>query len=329
MPRTLFVGLHRRRATDAGYSRMHTQTLDSYRHEHAFGSEERRRAESRTTLVVALTSTMMVVEIVAGLAFQSMALLADGWHMASHAAALSVAVFAYRFARKNVRNPHYSFGTGKVGALGGFASAIALVVIALLMLGESALRFATPVAILFDQAIPVAVIGLVVNLVCAFLLREEEGNEHDGHRDHNLRGAYLHVLADALTSLLAIAALVMGKFMGWVWMDPAIGIVGSLVIARWSYGLLRDTSGVLLDAEISEKRRERVRSLIEGDADNRVADLHLWRIGPRHLSAIVSVVTHDPKEPAHYRGLLEGEHDLAHVTVEVHHCPGEACVSAK
>jgi cation diffusion facilitator family transporter len=302
---------------------MHTQTLESYRHDHAFGSDERSRAERRTASVVALTSTMMVVEIVAGLAFQSMALLADGWHMASHAAALSVAVFAYRYARKNARNPRYSFGTGKVGALGGFASAIALAVIAILMLGESALRLASPVTIHFDQAIPVAVVGLLVNIVCAFLLREEQ--EHHDHRDHNLRGAYLHVLADALTSVLAIGALVTGKFMGWVWMDPAIGIVGSLVISRWSYGLLRDTSGVLLDAEISEGKRERIRALIEAHADNRVADLHLWRIGPRHLSAIVAIVTHNPMEPAHYRRLLSEEQDLAHVTVEVHRCPGDTC----
>jgi cation diffusion facilitator family transporter len=303
---------------------MHAHTLGAHQHEHAFGTEERSGAERRTVVVVALTAAMMVVEIVAGLVFRSMALLADGWHMASHAAALSVAVFAYRYARSNARNERYSFGTGKVGALGGFASAVALAVIAILVLGESALRFASPAAIRFDQAIPVAVVGLVVNLVCALLLREEEHDHHE-HRDHNLRGAYLHVIADALTSVLAIGALVTGKLMGWAWTDPAIGIVGSLVIAKWSYGLLRDSSRVLLDAEASPEKRERVRRLVEGDGDDRVADLHLWRVGPRHFAAILSVVTRDPRDPAHYRELLAGEPDLAHVTVEVVPCRGESC----
>jgi cation diffusion facilitator family transporter len=306
---------------------MPTHTLDSHRHEHGFGAEGSRRAERRTTVVVALTATMMAVEIAAGLTYRSMALLADGWHMASHAAALSVAVFAYRFARRNARSSRFSFGTGKVGALGGFASAVALAVIALLMLGESAMRLVWPVEIRFDQAIPVAVVGLLVNLACAWLLRDDD-HGHEGHHDHNLRGAYLHVLADALTSCLAIAALVTGKVLGWTWTDPAIGVVGSLVVARWSYGLLRDTSAVLLDAEVGEDRRARVRALVEAGSGDRVSDLHLWRVGPHHLAAIVAVVTHDPKEPDHYRRLLASEADLAHVTVEVIPCPEEPCAGA-
>jgi cation diffusion facilitator family transporter len=336
---------------------MHTGTLDVHRHDHAFGIDERAGAERRTSYVVLLTAAMMVVEIAAGTAFQSMALLADGWHMATHAAALSVAVFAYRYARRHAHDARYTFGTGKVGALGGFASAVALAVIALFMLAESALRVASPVTIRFDEALPVAVLGLVVNLVCAFLLREraptagteppsgglagrvhvhphvhahghahphDHGPDH-GHTDHNLRGAYLHVLADALTSVLAIAALLAGRQMGWVWMDPAIGIVGSLVIARWSLTLLRDTSRVLLDAEVATAERDEIRALVEADADNRVADLHVWRVGPRHLAAIVSLVTHTPREPSHYKRLLAADPDLAHVTVEVHRCPDETC----
>ena len=289
---------------------MHVHTIDRWRHHHAFGTSEHRPNERRTWWVIGLTAVMMVVEIVAGLVFGSMALLADGWHMGTHAAALGITVFAYVYARRHADDPRYSFGTGKVGALGGFASAVGLAVVALLVLVESLLRVASPVAIRFEEAIAVAVIGLIVNLASAFILRDDHA--HDGgdrkhhdhhHRDHNLRGAYLHVLADALTSVLAIVALLAGKRLGWVWMDPAMGVVGSLVIARWSYGLLRDSSGVLLDAEIPVGRREAIRATVEADADNRVVDLHVWRVGPRHLAAIVSVVSHVPREPDHYKAL--------------------------
>ncbi len=182
-------------------------------------------------------------------------------------------------------------------------------------------------AIRFDEAIAVAVVGLAVNLLSAFILRDHhdhsEAGDHRHHHDHNLRGAYLHVLADALTSVLAIVALTAGKHLGWVWMDPAMGIVGSLVIARWSYGLLRDTSGVLLDAEVPAERRDDIRAAIEADADNRVADLHIWRVGPRHLAAVISVVTHQPRAPEHYKVLLREHGDLVHITVEVHRCAAE------
>ncbi len=311
---------------------MHVHTLDHWRHPHAFGAGERRAAERRTWWVIALTSTMMVVEIAAGMAFGSMALLADGWHMSTHAAALGVTVFAYGYARRHAADPRYSFGTGKVGALGGFASAVGLAVVAVLVFGESAARVVSPVGIRFDEAIAVAAIGLAVNLASAFVLRDrgehggEDGHAHR-HRDHNLRGAYLHVTADALTSVLAIVALVTGKHLGWTWMDPVMGIVGSLVIARWSYGLLRDTGRVLLDAEVPSARRDAVRAAIEADADNRVADLHIWRVGPQHLAAIVSVVTHRPRAPEHYKDLLRGDADLVHLTVEVHGCAGDPCVS--
>ncbi len=346
-------------ATSVGFGyrlAMHLESLERWKHPHAYGAEAH-EGERRTRWVVAITLAMMVGEIVAGTVFGSMALLADGWHMGTHAAALGVAVFAYAYARRHAGDPRYSFGTGKVGALGGFASAVGLAVVALLVLGESVTRLTAPVTIRFDQAIAVAVLGLVVNLGCAFLLREghpqhahgdhdDHGghddpgdHDHDGaeapdeaagahhghgvHHDHNLRAAYLHVLADALTSVLAIVALMAGRSLGWTWMDPVMGIVGSVVIARWSWGLLGDTSRVLLDGEIEEARRRSLVAAIERHDDDRVADLHVWRVGPRHLAAIVSVVTHSPRDPSHYRALLGAFPDLVHVTVEVNGCdPG-------
>jgi cation diffusion facilitator family transporter len=342
---------------------MHLESVERWQHQHAFVGQEPARAERRTRWVVGLTLGMMVAEIAAGMVFRSMALLADGWHMGTHAAALAVAAFAYAYARKHASDPRYTFGTGKVGALGGFASAVGLAVIALLVLAESAVRLASPVAIRFDEAIFVACVGLAVNLFCAFLLRDDEhghrhgdgghdddhdhehdGHDHDhhhdrargehehharahGHRDHNLRAAYLHVLADAMTSVFAIVALLAGKTLGWSFMDPVMGIVGSIVIARWSYGLLRDTAAVLLDAEVSAGRREQIRAAIQEGTD-RVADLHVWRVGPRHLGAIVSVVTDDPLPPAAYKHRLARFADLAHVTVEVHRCDGPSARGA-
>jgi len=312
--------------------------LAPWRHGHTFETDRPTEGERRTRWVVAITLVMMAAEIAAGLAFGSMALLADGWHMGTHAAALGVAVFAYVYARSHAADPRYSFGTGKVGALGGFASAVGLAVVALLVLTESAARLASPVGIRFDEAIAVAFTGLAVNLLSAWLLRGEHGHanpdpdpdpdrdHHHGHdhhhgRDHNLRAAYLHVLADALTSVLAIVALLTGKTLGWTWMDPVMGIVGAIVIARWSLGLLRDTSAVLLDAEVGSAQREAIRAAVETSAD-RVADLHVWRVGPRRLAAIVSVVSPAPRPPAEYAARLRRFEHLAHVTVEVHRREG-------
>ena len=300
---------------------MDEASLDRWRHEHTFGTDERVPGERRARLVIALTSVTMVVEIAAGTAFGSMALLADGWHMASHAAALSVTALAYWFARRHARSERFSFGTGKVGALGGFAGAVALAVVALLVLVESTERLLVPVEIQFDQAIGVAAAGLVVNLVSAFLLREDHDHDHvdatHRHRDHNLKAAYLHVLADALTSVFALAALVTGKFLAWTWMDPLMGVVGSIVISRWSYGLIRDTSRVLLDAEVDQVERKAIRALVEAEPDTHVVDLHVWRVGPRHFAAIVVVVAREAKPPDHYRNLLRSRPDLVHVTAEV------------
>jgi cation diffusion facilitator family transporter len=318
--------------------------LSRWQHEHAFGVDGQGHGERRTRWVVGVTLAMMVAEIAAGTLSGSMALLADGWHMGTHAAALGVTLFAYMYARKHARDPRYSFGTGKVGALGGFASAVGLAVVALLVLVESARRLASPVAIRFDEAIGVAFIGLAVNLGCAWLLRDHEhGHEHEPehhheddhdeddhddhraiHHDHNLRSAYLHVLADALTSVCAIVALFGGLLLGWTWLDPMMGIAGSLVIARWSFGLLRDTSAVLLDAEISPGRRAAIRTAVEAvDPHGRVADLHVWRVGRRHLAAIVSVVSGAPRPASEYKAALGRFGDLAHLTVEVHDLEGE------
>jgi len=263
---------------------------------------------------------MMIVEIVCGLLFGSMALLADGWHMASHAAALGITALGYLFARRHASDPRYCFGTGKIGELAGYSSALLLAVIALIMAYESVKRLLLPVAISFDEAIAVAVLGLIVNIISALLLKGEHLEEyhHSSHdADHNIRAAYLHVLADALTSLLAIVALSAGRFLRWVWMDPVMGIVGAIVIARWSYNLVRDTGRILLDMNTNRSLSDDVRRLVESDADNQIADLHVWRVGPGHFAAIVSVLTSRPQPPVYYKGLLKSFKQLCHVTVEI------------
>jgi len=292
-------------------------------HEHVFLGDNHDRNARRTWLVIALTATMMVVEITAGSLFGSMALTADGWHMSTHAAAMLIAALAYLYARRNARNPRFTFGTGKLGDLAGFASAVVLALIALLIGWESLIRFYSPVAINFSQAIFVAVIGLAVNLLSAWLLRDDHEHHHGHSHDHahpgdnNLRAAYLHVLADALTSVLAIAALVLGSLYGWNWMDPAMGIVGGLVIARWSWGLIRDAGGVLLDyVPADEDLPKEIREAIEGEADQ-ITDLHVWQLGPGHQGAIVSIRSTAPQEPAAYRNKLAHIHDLSHVTIEI------------
>lgn len=295
-------------------------------HEHAFLGPNHARNERRTWIVIAITTATMVLEIAAGHAFGSMALVADGWHMATHAGAMLIAALAYVFARRHVRNPRFTFGTGKLGDLAGFASAVALALVALLIAAESAERLVSPVSIGFGQALVVAVIGLLVNLVCAWLLRDDHGHshghDHAGHdhhagHDNNLRAAYLHVLADALTSLMAIAALLLGMVYGWYWMDPAMGIVGGLVIARWSWGLIRDTGGVLLDYQPQDRRlSQQIRDAIETGSD-RITDLHVWQLGPGHHSAIVAIRSAAPQPPAAYKARLAGLPGLSHLTVEV------------
>ncbi|HEX6829333.1 MAG TPA: CDF family Co(II)/Ni(II) efflux transporter DmeF [Burkholderiales bacterium] len=312
---------------------MHVHTIEQLRHSHDFAISHE-QAERSTTRVMILTAAMMVVEVVAGAAFGSMALLADGWHMATHVAAFAIALFAYRYARSHADNPRFTFGTGKVSVLGGFASAVALAVVALVMTLESAWRLLEPQAIHFNQAIGVAAAGLAVNLASGWMLgggaHHDHGHEHhhDHHHDHNLRAAYLHVLADALTSVFAIVALLAGKLFGWVWLDPVMGLVGAAVITRWSWGLTRETSRILLDGGADAGTRDAIRAAIEGSDDNRVADLHVWFVGPRDLSAAVSVVTHRPLAPERYKELLRDIPGLSHVLVEVNPCVDEACAGA-
>lgn len=300
---------------------MHTRTLERWQHRHDFGQDRRRPGEPRTLVVILITGTMMVVEIAAGLLFGSMALLADGLHMASHATALTITLFAYIYARRHAHDVHFSFGAGKANALGGFTGAVLLAFFALTMAWESVRRIAHPVDIAFNQAIVVAVLGLAVNGICALILGHRHDEREERHHDHNLQSAYLHVMADALTSLLAIFALVAGKYFGLAWMDPIVGVVGALLVTRWSAGLLRSTTAVLLDRQAPEGIRRVVRDAIEAQGDCRIADLHVWSIGPGIYAVALSLVTSVPQAPDFYKSLLPGGVGLVHVTVEVHECP--------
>jgi cation diffusion facilitator family transporter len=321
---------------------MHEDNLHLWQHSHAFGQDVRRPGEVRTLIVIGITAVMMVVEITAGVAFGSMALLADGLHMASHTAALTINAFAYIYARRHAHNQDFSFGTGKVNTLGGYTGAVLLACFALLMVWESVARLAAPVPIAFNQAIFVAVLGLIVNGASVLILghhhhpddaedlpEQFEAHAHyhdhtDGHRhDHNLVAAYLHVLADALTSLLAIFALLAAKYFGFIWADPLMGIVGAILVGKWSLGLLHSTSTVLLDREGPDDMRRVIQEHIEAEDDNRVVDLHVWAVGPNIYSVIVSIVTHDPKPAEHYKALIPPGMGVMHVVVEVHTCDGQ------
>ena len=319
---------------------MHSDSLAPWQKHHRFLAKGHGKNARRTKAVLGLTVVMMVGEITAGSLFGSMALLADGWHMASHAAALGIAVFAYAYAHRHAENNIYTFGTGKVGDLAAFSSAMLLLAIAGLMVIESLQRLIAPVDIAFNEAIFVAALGLAVNVVSAWILKDEEhGHDHADdhghshahespdahhhHQDHNMRAAYVHVVADAATSVLAIAALVAGLFWGLTWLDAVIGIVGAAIIAQWAWSLMARAGRILLDAAPSGDTTEAVRKAIEAEPDNRVADLHVWRVGPGHLAAVVTVVTHHARTPAHYKSLLAGIDCLSHVTVEVERCCDE------
>ncbi len=321
---------------------MHSHNLDKWTHAHNFQIQDR-ASERRVLWVVVLTLFTMAAEICSGILFGSMALLADGWHMGTHAAALGITALAYHFARKHAQDRRFTFGTGKIGVLGGYSSAIILAVVALLMAVESLQRIFHPQSIRFNEALMVAVLGLVVNLASALMLQKPQHQEgphatdeahehhhdhhhHHGGHDHNMRSAYMHVIADALTSLLAITALIAGKMWHWVWMDAMMGIVGSVIIGYWARGLLRDTASILLDRVNDQQTIERIYALIESDADNRIADLHIWNIGSNQMAAIVSIVTHFPRQPDYYKQLLTPIEEMAHITVEVTDCHTEPCI---
>ncbi len=307
---------------------MHEHTVKRWEHDHDFTTKNS-RGERRTQFVLVITAITMVAEIVAGSVYGSMALLADGWHMGTHVAAFVISIFAYRYTRRYADSPVYTFGTGKVNVLGGFASAVALAVVALVMVTESLQRVINPQAIHFNEAIAVAILGLMVNVVSAFLLRG--GHDHatspdsDHHHDHNLTAAYVHVLADALTSLLAIIALFSGKFLGWNQLDPIMGIVGAVIITRWSFGLITQTAPILLDASIGNEKQDRIREAVEQDSDTKISDLHVWKVGANHYAAIISLVTHFPKKAEHYKKLVSEFSELSHLTIEVNECREEFC----
>lgn len=316
--------------------------LEQLKHDHDFAPHNH-RGETRTLYVVALTAVTMVVEIVAGAVYGSMALQADGWHMGTHVAAFMITLFAYQYARRNSDNPAYSFGTGKVNVLGGFASAVGLAVVALVMVVESCQRLLGEPEIHFNQAIAVAAFGLVVNVISAFLLQDDHhhghshghGHDHDHHHhstkdhhhshheddppeDQNLHAAYLHVLADALTSVLAIVALLTGKFLSWYWLDPAMGLLGATIIVIWALRLVGQTAPTLLDASLPESDVAAIKQRVESEGDCRISDFHAWRISGNHYAVVLSLVSERPRAVEDYKALLAGYPQLVHVSVEVH-----------
>lgn len=315
---------------------MHHAQLANHRHAHVFLGEQHGAHERRTWMVVALTATMMVVEIVAGYMTGSLALLADGWHMATHAGALGLSAFAYWFARRHAHDERYAFGTGKVGDLAGFSSALLLGAVSVGIAWDAVDRLLSPETIAYAQALPVAVIGLVVNLASLRLLHHDhdhdhghghaEHHDHDedhahshGHTDHNLRAAYIHVLADAVTSVGAIVALALGWRFGWVRPDALVGLAGAALIAHWAWKLMRDAATVLLDRSGDPQLAARIRQTIEQD-DDRVYDLHLWRLGPGHHGVILGVVSDRPQPAQAYRQRLSHIHGLSHITIETRLC---------
>jgi len=331
---------------------MHTESIAQWQHTHIFGQDKIRSGEQRTLAIIIITSLMMVVEIVTGLVYGSMALFADGIHMGSHMVGLGISFLAYIYARKHAQDQEFSFGTGKVNALAGYSSAIFLVIIALFMGYESINRFIHPVTIEYNQAILVAVIGLVVNGASMLILGEkghththgdepdqahmyaddEHEHEHDhtpDHSehthskgaDHNLKAAYLHVLADALTSILAIIALLGAKYFKLNWMDPFMGVVGAFLVIQWSVGLIQGTSKVLLDHQIPTEIQKRIIGILESYKDTRVSDLHIWFIGPGIYSSEIGIVTKYPESPNKYKALIPEDTGVVHTTIEVHLCP--------
>ena len=300
----------------------------SHTHNYIIDDEAIAKNERKTAIVVIITAIMMVTEILAGFLTGSMALLADGWHMASHAGALFISFLAYRFAKSQQFNENFTFGGGKLIPLGGYTSAIGLAIVALIMASESVQRLFNPGDIHFKQAIFVAVIGLITNVLCAFILMDKDSHHHHGHEhhhpddhihkhthDHNLHSAYIHVIADALTSILAIIALITGLFLNQIWLDPVMGIVGSVVIMKWAYNLCRDTGWELLDGHAKSVNHDQVRDLFEKDGAI-VQDMHIWRIAPKALACEVSVDTPNPIDVDGYKKILKEKFEVKHINIE-------------
>ena len=309
---------------------MHENTAKELQHSHEFGDISHAN-EKKTLYVIVLTALTMGVEITTGMLTGSMALLADGWHMGTHALALGITYFAYVLSRRYQSSKRYTFGTGKFGILAGYTSALFLGATALYMLWESMLRFIHPVEIAFNEAILVAVVGLVVNVLSVWMLHtgdhqhHHHDDNHDHKHDHNLRAAYLHVLADALTSVLAIVALLAGKFFGLTFLDPVMGIVGGVLIWRWAWGLLKSSAMILLDGSTTKEVTKTILEKIQEDKDSHVIDLHVWQLSSNGLAAIISVVTKENRTPSEYYSRLSIIKNLQHITVETHTCSDEMC----
>jgi len=300
---------------------MESDSSIQWEHSHDFGVDSKLH-KNKVKSVFWLTTVIMVLEITAGTWSGSMALLADGWHMGTHSAAFLIAIFAYSYAKKHAKNRDFSFGTGKVNSLGGFASAIALAIVALIMIIESVLRLVEPQSIHFNEAIIVAIIGLVVNVASVFILHDDHhhhGEHHHHDHDHNMKAAYFHVLADTLTSLLAIVALLVGKYIGLLWMDPLMGIVGAIVILRWSYGLIKESSEVLLDKSIKQPTMDKISDALS-NKNTVINDIHVWKIATAHQSAILKVTSTEPLRSDEYESILKGIlPQLSHVSIEICH----------
>lgn len=304
---------------------MHTLTRKNLNHSHIFDQCSKAN-ERKTMAVIILTFVTMGVEISTGIVTGSMALLADGWHMGTHAMALGITWFAYIMARRYGKSSTFSFGTGKFGILAGYTSALFLGATAIYMLVESTIRFLNPVNIGFNEAIIVAIIGLLVNILSVWMLHGNEDHHHDHHHDHNLKAAYLHVLADALTSVLAIIALLAGKYFGLVFLDPVMGLVGGVLIGSWAWGLLKSSGLILLDGNQDNKTKEAIIKAIECDQDTKICDLHLWKLSSNSLGALITLVASNSRSPEEYRNRLDHIHRLDHITIEAHGCTDESCV---
>lgn len=302
---------------------------EKYIHQHNFTSVNEQNVK-RTWYVLVITVITMIIEVIAGTIYGSMALLADGWHMGTHAAAFCITLFTYSYARKHASSNRFSFGIGKVGVLGGYTSAIALGIVAIIMLAESIHRLLSPIEIQFNQSILVAIIGLIVNIASMFILGHEHhghdhsdqhSHEHDHHNghDHNLKAAYFHVLADALTSVLAICALLVGKFLGWYWLDPIMGVVGAVIITKWALGLMRQTSPILLDENIDKEYQLEIINTID-DEHTKVTDIHIWKISADHYSASIALCTTTDANVETFKHSLNKFDKLSHLTIEVNYC---------
>lgn len=306
---------------------MHILSRQNLNHSHIFEYSSKSN-ERKTMAVIILTFITMGAEITTGILTGSLALLADGWHMGTHAFALGITWFAYIMARRYAHTDRFSFGTGKFGILAGYTSALFLGATAVYMVFEAIKRFLYPVDIGFNEAIIVAIVGLLVNVMSVWLL-QGGGSHHDHghhHHDHNLKAAYLHVLADALTSVLAIIALLAGKYFGLVVLDPVMGLIGGLLIGSWSWGLLKSSGFILLDGSQNQKTKEAIIEAIEADQDAKIVDLHLWKLGSNSLAVLITLVAGSPRPPAEYRNRLEQIHHLDHITIEAHSCMDDSCV---